>query len=277
MSAEGRLSADDAGSIAKRACRHDCLWYHGFWPHLRQLGLGTAPEDHASFYTAGLDERSVAGGSTRVLVCGTADSAMPCLAYRTLSDLGCQAELVVLDRCVTPLVITREEFALKGAAVTTVHGDALEAQFDQPFDVIVTHSILGYFSESEREALFRRWSDWLRPEGRVLTVNRLRSSATEYVRFTHEEAEAFVGRVLKAIRRTPDVTQLPVEKVRALAWQYAEQFRIRPLTSLDKLAQQAQAAGLTLETVPLGKVAHPGPSGPSVPGNAEYYGLVFHR
>jgi len=277
MTAEARLSPDDARSIAKRECRYDCLWYHGFWPLLRRLGLGTAPEDHASFYAAGLDDRGMPGGPTRVLVCGAADSAMPRLAHRALSDRGCRTELVVLDRCATPLAITREEFAPDGLAVSTVHGDVMEAQFAQPFDVIVTHSFLGYFSEPEREALFRRWADWLRPDGRVLTVIRLRRSDTEYVRFTPAEAEAFVERVLEAMRRTPDATRLQVERVRALAWQYAERFRIRPLTSLDELARQAQAAGLALETVPLGQVAHPGPSGPTVPGDAEYHGLILHR
>ena len=276
MTAPATWTPDRVYELATDVCE-DCAWYHGFWPLIRALGFGTVPEDHAEFYCEGAREAVRAGSINRVLVCGAADASMPLLMHRIFQSLGSSPEITVLDRCKTPLTLCRAAFGGEAISLKTLHSAVLDAQVTRPFDLIVTHSFLGYFSEGERQALLARWARWLRPRGRVLTVNRVRHTSAQFVGFSEAEAISFVERIVAGVNAKPRVTELSEADLHRLARDYAKRFRIRPLTSIEDVVDQCRAAGLTAEIVPLGRVSRPGPSGPTAPGSADYFGFSLRR
>lgn len=267
---------DQVQELARQNCL-DCAWYHGFWPLVRALGLGTVPEDHAAFYSTALDGWREAEATDRVLVCGAADASMPWLIHRILRGGGHAPELTILDRCATPLALCRDAFREAAIAVRTVRSEVLDAHLPESFDLIVTHSFLGYFTASERPLLFAQWFNWLRSGGRVLTVNRLRPDVGGRIGFSSRERDAFVDRVLAGAAERPGVTALSRGALTEAAGEYANRFHINALTSLEEIESQVRAAGFTLEVVPLGGVGRTGPSGPTAPGSASYYGFILSR
>lgn len=276
MTGSPTLTPDQVRELAAAACG-DCAWYHGFWPLIRALGFGTVPEDHAGFYRDELRAVAAKGPIGRVLVCAAADHSMPLLVQRVAEELGQSPEITVLDRCETPLVLSRREFGGASVRLTTVLSPVLDAKLESPFDVIVTHSFLGYFSEAERPALLARWAAWLRPGGRAVTVNRLRETARHRIGFSETEASAFVARIVAAVAARPGITALAETDLRARAADYARRFSIHPLTSIADLTGQCRNAGLAARVVPLGQVSRSGPTGPTAPGSARYFGFSLER
>lgn len=268
-----------AAALAARHCR-DCGWYHGFWPVVRALGCGTEPDDHASFYARALAGAAASGPIGRVLISGSADDAMPALILRLAADLGRHPTITVLDRCATPLALCRATLAAGDGMLDTVEGDALDAALEGGFDLIATHSFLGYFDEAGRAALLARWRSLLRPGGRVLTVNRIRSDGPDIVTFTEAQIEAFVARLCERHSHRRDLSALPPTEIATRARVYATRFTIRPVRSVAAIGRMAQDAGLEIEARPLGtpgRAAAGTPSGPTAPGGASYVGFVLRR
>lgn len=270
------LTPDQVRTLAATSCG-DCAWYHGFWPLIRSLGLGTVPEDHADFYRDAVRTAAVHGPLDRILVCGAADHSMPLLVRRITEDLGHRPEITVLDRCKTPLVLCRSALDGMAARLKTIHSPVLDAGLEQPFDLIVTHSFMGYFSEVERQALLAQWAAWLKPGGWVLTVNRLRGTRLRSIGFSETEASAFVERIVTAVAARPGTTALPEAELRELAADYARRFSIHPVTSIADLMRQCNDAGLSAQVISLGQVSRSGPTGPTAPGSASYFGFSLRR
>ena len=76
----------------------------------------------------------------------------------------------------------------------------------EPFDVVCTDSFMAQFPDNRREELVAAWHRALRPGGRLVTTNRLRTSTTaETVRNSTERACAFRDAALAEVARRPDM------------------------------------------------------------------------
>lgn len=213
----------------------DCGWYHGTWPLLRALGLGSSPHDHVAAYARGLEGLA----PRRVLVTGAADPAMLEVVIAVVGDVV--EEVILVDRCATPLALGQAWAQRAGVALRTVERDARTLHDLGPVDAVVTHAFLGYFDAPGRRDLLAAWAGALRPGGRVVTVNRLRPGAPDHpVRASEAETEALVARVVAGAREAG----LDVVAAAAAARAWAERMVTWPLQSAAALEAQLVAVGL---------------------------------
>jgi hypothetical protein len=138
--------AREVHAIATRHCaapgQSDCGWYHASLPTMRLLGVFDSPGCDDDFLLPAF-EAEFARGATRVLVSGCADAAMLARVAACLPSAAA-IEIVVLDRCRTPLELCRDYAASHGLHVELVHRDILDYEA-APFDLICTHSFLSFF------------------------------------------------------------------------------------------------------------------------------------
>lgn len=260
----------------------DCAWYHRLWQYLRLLDLVTAPPAQGEFYLAEIGRRLAARERPRVLIAGSADYAMPAWVLAACRRAGLGARLTVVDRCATPLRLSRWYAARSGARILTRQADLAAFSTRARFDLLCTHSFLGYFAPAARRELLARWHGLLAPGAAVLTVHRLRPGSREDARigFTPAQAEAFCRRVREAaLRHGAGLGIAPALLERAAA-EYTRRLRIYPIASREAL--QALFAGAGFEVVRLETGTVPGrgrepAAGPTAPGHAEYARLVALR
>lgn len=266
---------DLAAAHCLRTAGDSCAWYHGFWPFLSALGLVTVPSHHGPFYRVAIQRLPKRVREYRVLVCGTADHAMPDAISDSCTLSGHSARLTVLDRCETPLRLSRWQAERRGEAIETVCCDILDFRAQSGFDLICTHSFLGYFDRKGRERLVERWRGLLRPGGRVLAIHRIRPGAAEWVRFTDEQALAFRESVTAAAARAGP-TRFALEEIAEMAREYTMRFRIRPVASKAELRELFEGRGFTLRCSELGRVKTGSalrPSAPTAIGDGFYVSL----
>ena len=185
--------------------------------------------------------------------------------------------MTILDRCATPLRLNRWRAEGLGESITTVHSDVLDFDADEAFDLIVTHSFLGYFDAAERTTLVKRWFRMLSSGGRVLTVHRIRPGATQVVRFTPDQSRDFERAV---VERAVGTEPFSPAEIRDLARRYAANFEIYPVASEAGLADLLEGVGFRVALTALGRVEpriSQRPAGPSAVGDGFYVSIEAAR
>lgn len=248
------LSAPLAARLASELCakhpssHRDCAWYHGAWQYFRLLDLVATPQDHTSFFLQALTTLARGDRHRRILICGSADYSMLAHVARAYRGASTPPAITVVDICETPLFLNRWYAARLDMSVQTHRSDILEYGAATPFDVICTHSFLGNFPPACRQELIATWSKLLRPGGKLLTINRIRSSVEEpSIGFTGEQARTFEHKVLRAAERHRQSLPMEPEQLRELARVYAEQKRTYPVRSSDELAELLVSNELELD------------------------------
>lgn len=258
-----------------RSAGVSCAWYHGLWPFLSALGLVTVPAHHSDFYRRAIRRLPRLRPAYRVLVCGTADHALPELISDAFAASGQAAHLAVLDRCETPLRLSREWAARRGETIDTIRCDILDFRTAGRFDLICAHSFLGYFDAEQRARLVERWRELLRPGGRALVIHRIRPRAGEWIRFTSEQALAFRESVAAAAETRDDAPLTPQEIAESVR-EYTARFQIRSVTSKSELGRLFRGGGFSLRLSELGAVKSEvslRPSGPTAIGDGFYVSI----
>ena len=167
-----------ARSLAELLCatpngHDDCGALHGVWPELRRLGVAAGPDRHAVFFADALGERAARGSSPRVLIAGCADWGMLETVAAVYRQHQARLDVTVVDRCPTPMLLCAWYGAQIGLPVRTAVSDLIDYRDAAPFDLICTHSLLGYPPLPGRRALVANWQQLLRAGGAVITANRL--------------------------------------------------------------------------------------------------------
>lgn len=289
LPSDARLVADCArvaSRIAPDLCASDlvlggtCSWYHGFWPYLRALNVVTTPDSHGIFYAQTLEALAAQPDYRRVLICGSADFNMLQRTCAAFDAAGITPEVVFLDRCPTPVALADWYARRMGKTLDGRVGDILEFH-DEPYDIVCTHSFMGYFDDEARQRLARRWAGLLRPGGKVVTINRVRPQAEPgLMGFTEEQAAQFVARVRDAAADLTTPLDADIETLAQAAALYARNFRIRPVRSIETLQRFFENNGFAIDRMDGGVMpGHEGKpaSGPTTPDGANYIHMVATR
>jgi len=241
--------AREVHAIAARHChapgQPECAWYHASWPTLRLLGVFDSPGSDDDFLLPAL-AAELARGASRILVSGCADAAILARIAACL-DASRPPELVIIDRCRTPLELCRGYALRHGLQAELVRGDILEYRA-APFDLVCTHSFIGFFDAAQRDELARAWWRLLRPGGCVVTAQRIRPGAAPG-QLGYGEAEA-LALAEDAVRRAHERGAglgISGEEARDCAEAWTRNFRMHAIRSELELRTPFLDAGFVLE------------------------------
>ena len=160
------LLAAESFELSKSLCR-TCGQVHALWPYIRLARASTGVEPPSS-YLQSLLTALIADGRRRLLVAGAADTGL--LALVTRVDAGRSADIVVLDRCETPLALCRRWAARVPHPIVTLHQDLRDLNEAQLFDLVLVHGTLHFIAAPERPDVLARLRRSLAPGGRLVLL-----------------------------------------------------------------------------------------------------------
>jgi SAM-dependent methyltransferase len=151
---------------------HACCDYHRIWSLARlanPIGPNLAGWQFLHRQLAILTDTQP---SPRVLISGAADTGLLSLVLAGLKDSHANAQIILVDRCATPVRQNEQLCEKLNADAQFYVADILN--FDgEPVDVILAHSFLNFFDPAERGDLFANWARLLNPNGKILLSNRI--------------------------------------------------------------------------------------------------------
>lgn len=241
------ISAPLMHDAALRLCSDDCRAYHAGWQYWRYLGAITTLKTNAEFLLKTFRELAETEQYRRILISGSADYAMLAHLLWAFRQEGIEPEVTLVDICETPLWINRWYAERVGLKINTVQSDILQYQPEQPFDLICTHSFLQQFSPDSRLQLVKNWYNWLRPQGRCVFVQTLRTMTTQQHR-EHAEHSATALREQVLQCSAPSNLAVPQEVLAEYAYQYRLHRHSHLLSSEAEVRELLTRSGLDMQS-----------------------------
>jgi hypothetical protein len=160
-----RAAAVDSYRVSRSQCT--CSdHFHAVWPYVRIARGSTAVQVGRDAVQSCVAEL-LAGGPSRVLIAGAGDAGLLALTGRAASGAA-NHEILVIDRCATPLVICRRFGEVWSLPVETRQQDLLDLEDSKTVDVVVAHSILSFIAPAQRLNLLRRLNKSLSASGTLV-------------------------------------------------------------------------------------------------------------
>jgi hypothetical protein len=270
-----------AWEAAPRHCRQAglrCEAYHQVRPLLRRLGLAAEPEDQRAFFFPAL-AAALAEVGPRVLISGSVDEAMAAMVVEAGATAGCAPAIVVVDRCMTPLLVNQAYAQSVGAELTTVQSNIFSFCASEPFDIVATHSFFGSIVPADRPQLMAKWHELLHAGGRVITVARLRPQG-EARSFAGEAPERLAAEVRRRAAEHAQEIGIATEDLAKAAFRYATErtasFAVRDLAEIVDLFEGNGFRMLHATTRQMpGRLT--GIEGPGLPRGGLYAEVVAER
>lgn len=148
---------------------HGCSNYHRLWPLARLARESGTQLAGADFFKQQLLSFPKAS-QPRILICGAADTGVLAMLVNGARSAGLDAHFVLADRCAT--VIDQNRLLAEHWSLSLeCHQTDLTLLNCEAVDLIVAHSLLGFFSNSERQLLFNNWQSLLSRSGAALISN----------------------------------------------------------------------------------------------------------
>jgi SAM-dependent methyltransferase len=164
--------AAEGFQLADRLCR-GCGQLHALWPYIRLARATSAGLEDASSQLQAVLSGLFAAGRRHVLVAGAADTGLLALVAR--AGAGHPLDIVVLDRCDTPLELCRRLAQSWSLPITTWHEDLDGLDRPGMFDIVLVYGTLHFIAPDRRAEVLARMRRALRADGRlVLRVNASR-------------------------------------------------------------------------------------------------------
>jgi SAM-dependent methyltransferase len=225
-----------------------CDWYHGSWQFFRLLGLiNTIGTDDDFFYR--VLPRYCRHAECRVLISGAADYALLARIVALTADARAAfPRVTVMDRCLSPLLLNRWYASETGVDITVRHEDILHAVPGPKYDLICTHSFLGFFDAADRERLVANWYDMLKPGGVIVTAQRVRPGENRYrVGYPPDQIAQFTVRARELAVRHYDTLGLDPDLAEHVALSYVTRYKTHAIRSVDELQCLFLNAGFGME------------------------------
>ena len=160
-----RLAADNF-EIANRTCR-SCGHMHALWPYIR-LARASIGAEGASSPLDPLLAGLVSEGRRNILIAGSQDTGLLALIARACG--AADPDIVILDRCPTPLESCRRLARSWSLQIATMHEDLMNLDMRDRFDMILVHHTLQYIPIDRRVDVLARLRQALRPAGRLVLL-----------------------------------------------------------------------------------------------------------
>jgi len=152
--------------LADRFCDR-CRNYHALFPYRRIARIVTTAEAGGPDFSSTLSGLFKAE-RRRVLIAGAADSGL--LALTARAGAAFDIDIVVLDRCRTPLELCREFAQRWSLAADVLHRDLTDLDIAEGFDVVFADNILLFVKPERRIDVLSRLRRALRPNGRLVHI-----------------------------------------------------------------------------------------------------------
>lgn len=276
------LSAPLARSWALSHChpgQEGCAWYHGAWQTFRLLGLFTTISSDDDFFSRILPPLCRTA-EKRILVSGAADYALLARIVAAAAARGSKfPQVTVVDRCNTPLLLNQWYARHAGVPLVVERADILDYAPSAPFDVICTHSFLGFFPANERTLLVNAWFRMLKPGGVVVTAQRVRPrEAAERIGYSPEARLELSRRARDLAAAQFGAVGLDPALVEQMALAYADRYRTHVLHSVAELDMLFTTAGFLMgECSPPGQGAAADQPGAPEDSESRRWRLVAHK
>jgi SAM-dependent methyltransferase len=272
-----RLAWDAAPKQCRRAGLR-CEAYHQVRPMLRRLGLAAEPEDQRAFLFPAMVAALRDVGS-HVLISGSVDEAMAAMVVEAGTFAQRSPTIIVVDRCMTPLLVNQAYAQSFGVELTTVQSDIFAFRAPRPFDVIATHSFFSSIAPADRPRLMAKWCESLRPGGRVITVARLRPE-NETRSFASGSPERLAAELrARATMRMQEIGLTPEDLANAAVRYAKERIASFPVRDLSEIVNLFEGGGFRMLHVATrqwpGRVT--GIEGPGLPRGGLYAEVVAER
>jgi len=150
----------------------DCRDYHAVWPYRRLSRTVSGIEATADIVKALLRDVTPRGG--QVLIAGSADAGMLALAAQAAKTLAPQ--IVVADRCATPLAVCRRYAETHGLSIATLQTELGGALQSQSHDVVFADGVLQFMPRQSHAAVLRKLRGMMSARGALVLVERVRTS-----------------------------------------------------------------------------------------------------
>ena len=117
-------------------------------------------------------------------------------------------QLYAVDICATPLAFMQAYAKQNNIELTTYHCDILEFETDEAnteikFDIILTHAFMGYFDDTQRPLLVKKWRQLLSDRGKIVTIQRVRpADSPSLVTFTAQQSTQFLTAAIEAAKQS---------------------------------------------------------------------------
>ena len=281
-------SAPLARDWSKRFCWQNpadgtrCDWYHGSWQTLRLLGIVNTLTSHAELYVEALRRLARSGDFERIFLSGSADYGLLAIVLDAYQREGIRPDVTLIDRCETPLKLSRWYAESFGYAVNTVRCDLTAFRSKLPYDIVCAHSLLSCVPREGHGEIVETWRRQLRPGGLLLMVNNFYPGSRETTnRFTAQQIEAYGGRIAAAADSCPHPEALPApDELEAMATAFARNMEGTVMTSQEQLTQLLEDGGFQVTELRSGEeIAREKPQGTGAPTKAkrDYAWIIARR
>jgi SAM-dependent methyltransferase len=191
-----RLAAESF-DLSSRLCR-SCGDVHALGPYIR-LARGRADVEPPSSPLQPRLTDLIALGRKKVLIAGAQDTGLLALVARAGAELN--PEIVVLDRCATPLEVCRRFARRWILPIETVQEDLTNLAMRECFDIILAHFTLQHIACDRRADVLVRLRKALRPSGRLLVL--FHTSRRVETDFGSENSDRFADWAIEELERIP--------------------------------------------------------------------------
>ena len=191
-----RLAAESF-ELSSRLCR-SCGDMHALEPYIRLVRGRTDVEPPSSPLQSQLTDL-MALGRKKVLVAGSQDTGLLALVARAGAELD--PEIVVLDRCATPLELCRRFARRWILPIETMQEDLTHLAMRARVDIVLVHFTLHHISGDRHADVVARLRHALRPSGRLLLL--FHTSHRVETDLGSENSERFADWAIEELERIP--------------------------------------------------------------------------
>ncbi len=236
--------AAEASDVAPRLCGA-CQNFHLLWPYLRLAGASGGGGVGEPLVHSALN-RLLSGPAGKILIAGAADTGLLSVVARGV-HVG--TEIVVLDRCETPLELCRRFARRWSLPIETMRVDLMEFAVERRFDVVFAHSILQFIPADQRVDVLSRLQHSLRPDGRLMIV--FRTSSRIDGALLPEYREAYPKQLIQSLEDASVALPERRDDFRRRVQNYAEERRAREGAHLSRadVEKIIEAAGFAIDEV----------------------------